>query len=76
MVKFFCDRCGAEVEQLDELLDFSIEVNERPNHSIWNWRAEVCRSCYELLREELHQRLSAPATVEESRKKAVRKAVS
>ncbi|MBI3245920.1 MAG: hypothetical protein HYZ50_05380 [Deltaproteobacteria bacterium] len=76
MVKFFCDRCGAEVEQLDELLDFSLEVNERPNHSIWNWRAEVCRGCYELLKEELHQRLIAPATVEESRKKAVRKVVS
>lgn len=76
MVKFFCDRCGAEVENLDALLEFSIELNERPNRSVWNWRAEVCRACCETLKTEIHQRIVSPPASEENRKKPSRKAVS
>jgi hypothetical protein len=76
MVKFFCDRCGVEVENLDALLEFSIEVSERPNRSIWNWRAEVCHDCYTTMREDIGTRIVAPPLIEETKKKSVRKAVS
>jgi hypothetical protein len=76
MVKFFCDRCGAEVENLDALLEFSIDVTERPNQSVWNWRAEVCQDCYESLKEEIHTRIIAPPMVEENRKRPARRVAS
>jgi hypothetical protein len=76
MVKFFCDRCSAEVENLDALLEFSIDVTERPNQSVWSWRSEVCQDCYESLKEEVHIRIIAPPVVEESRRRSSRKVAS
>ena len=76
MVKFFCDRCGNEVENLDALLEFSIDVTERLNRSVWSWRAEVCQECYETLKEEINSRLAPPPTTEENKKKGIRKAAS
>ncbi|MBI3304037.1 MAG: hypothetical protein HYZ72_18380 [Deltaproteobacteria bacterium] len=73
MVKFYCDHCGNEVENLDALLEFSIDVTERPNRSIWNWRAEVCQECYEALKEEIGSRVVSPPAAEENKKKGVRK---
>jgi hypothetical protein len=74
MVKFFCDRCGNEVENLDALLDLSIDVTERPNRSQWHVRAEICQECYETLKEEISSRLSPSQGTEENKKKGVRKA--
>jgi hypothetical protein len=76
MVKFFCDRCSAEVENLDALLEFSIDVTERPNQSVWSWRSEVCQDCYEALKEEVLNRIIAPPVVEENRKRPARRAAS
>jgi hypothetical protein len=76
MVKFFCDRCSAEVENLDALLEFAIDVTERPNQSVWSWRSEVCHDCYETLKEEVYHRILAPPLVEENRKKPARRAAS
>jgi hypothetical protein len=58
MIKIYCDRCGSEVDSLDTLLQFSIEVTEQPNRSTWSWRAEVCQGCYEAMREEITSRIS------------------
>ncbi len=76
MVKFFCDRCGAEVENLDALLELSIDVTERPNRSLWTWRSEVCRECYDLLKEEINSRIIAPPAAEENKRKGARKVAS
>jgi RNAse (barnase) inhibitor barstar len=76
MVKFFCDRCGAEVENMDALWEFSIDVTERPNRLVWNWRAEVCQDCYETLKDEIHNRVVSPPVVEETKKRNIRKAAS
>jgi DNA-directed RNA polymerase subunit RPC12/RpoP len=76
MVKFFCDRCGAEVENLDALLELSIDVTERPNRSVWNWRAEVCRECHDTFKEEIQTRIIAPPVVEENKRKGARKVAS
>ena len=76
MVKFFCDRCGVEVENLDALFEFSIDVTERPNRSVWNWRSEVCQDCYEALKEEVLNRIVTPPAVEENRKKPARRVAS
>jgi hypothetical protein len=76
MVKFFCDRCGAEVENLDALLEFLIEASERPNRAVWSWRAEVCQECYEAMKEDINNRIVVPPVIEETRKRNVRKAAS
>ena len=73
MVKFYCDRCNNEVENLDALLEFSIDVVERPNRSLWHWRAEVCQECYEALKEDLTSRISPSPATEEGKKKSLRK---
>jgi hypothetical protein len=52
MVKFFCDRCGVEVENLDALRELAIDVTERPNRLVWNSRAEVCRECLDTLKDD------------------------
>jgi hypothetical protein len=76
MVKFFCDRCGAEVENLDALLEISIDVTERPNHSVWSWRSEVCQDCYDTMKEDINNRIIAPPVVEDNKKRGTRKAAS
>jgi hypothetical protein len=76
MVKFYCDRCGSEVEGLDALLEFSIDATERPNRSIWHWRAELCQECYETIKEELTNSIAPPQTTDESKKRGVRKVPS
>ena len=60
MVKVYCDRCNTEVDSLDALLQFSIEVTEQLNRTAWNWRAEVCQACFETMKEEITARLSPP----------------
>jgi len=72
MVKFFCDRCGNEVESLDTLVEFTLDVTERPNRSLWHVRNEVCQECYETLKEEIASRLT-PSSAEENKKKGVRR---
>ena len=76
MVKFYCDRCGNEVESLDTLLEFSIDASERPNRSLWHVRVELCQECYETLKEEIAARITPPSTSEESKRKGVRKITS
>ncbi len=73
MVKFFCDRCGNEVETLDALLELSLDVTERLNRSLWHVRIEVCQECYETLKEEITPRLTPPPGTEENKKKGVRR---
>jgi hypothetical protein len=73
MVKFYCDRCGNEVENLDALLELTIDVTERPNRSLWHVRLEVCQECYEALKEEITNRLAPPPGTEENKKKGMRK---
>lgn len=73
MVKFFCDRCGNEVESLDALLEFSIGVVERPSRSLWSWRGEVCQECYGHMKEEIITRILPSPTTEDNKKKGMRK---
>jgi len=68
MVKVFCDRCNAEVDSLDALLNFSIEVTEQPNRSTWSWRAEVCQECFETMKEEISSRIVTQPVVDEKKK--------
>ncbi|MBI3757618.1 MAG: hypothetical protein HY267_06545 [Deltaproteobacteria bacterium] len=76
MVKFFCDRCGVEVENLDALLELAIDVTERPNRLVWNWRAEVCQECLDTLKDEINTHIVAPPVVEENKRKGARRAAS
>lgn len=73
MVKFYCDRCGTEVDGLDALLEFSIDVTERPNRSLWHLRIEVCQECYDVIKEEVTSRIAPPPSAEENKKKGMRK---
>jgi len=68
MVKVFCDRCNTEVENLDSLMNFSIEVTEHPNRSTWSWRAEVCQECFETMKEEISSRIVSQPVADEKKK--------
>jgi hypothetical protein len=68
MVKVFCDRCNTEVENLDALLNFSIEVTEQPNRSTWSWRAEVCQECFETMKDEISSRIATQPVADEKKK--------
>lgn len=76
MVKFFCDRCLAEVENMDSLVVFTIDVTERPNRPVWNWQSEVCRDCYEAMREEIGSRVLSFASEEGRRRASLKKVTS
>ncbi len=73
MVRFYCDRCNVEVEGSDDLIEVAVEARERPNLAAWNWRAEVCRACYDTLREAMTNLLGSS---DESKRKPVRRASS
>lgn len=73
MVRFYCDRCNAEVEGPDDLVEISIEGRERPSVSSWSWRSEVCRTCYEGLREAMTNLLGSN---DETKRRPIRRASS
>ncbi|MEA2624583.1 MAG: hypothetical protein QOD06_628 [Candidatus Binatota bacterium] len=70
MMRFYCDRCATEVEGPDDLLEVQIEGRERPNLANWIFRAEVCRSCFESLRESI---TALMGTSDETKKKPGRR---
>ena len=73
MVRFYCDRCNAEVEGPDDLVEVIVEGRERPSLSGWSSRAEVCRNCYEGLREAVTNLLGP---TDDAKRKPVRRASS
>jgi hypothetical protein len=73
MVRFYCDRCNVEVEGADELVEVSVESRERPTLAAWSARSEMCRSCYDSIREAMAGLLGAK---DEAKQKPVRRASS
>jgi hypothetical protein len=73
MVRFYCDRCNAEVEGPDDLVEIAVESRERPSLAAWNWRAEICRSCYDGVKEAMSNLFGSN---EEAKRKPVRRASS
>ena len=53
MVRFYCDRCATEVDGPDELIEVVVEGRERPNIATWSCRSEVCRTCFESVRDSI-----------------------
>jgi hypothetical protein len=70
MVRFYCDRCGMEVEGPDDLIEVVAEGRERPNLAAWSCRSEVCRGCYDALKEAVGALFG---TAEEGKRKALRR---
>lgn len=50
MVRFFCDRCEAEVETQDDLSPFTSEVGDGLMSS-WRARRELCAKCLDEAKE-------------------------
>jgi len=73
MVRFYCDRCSAEVEGPDDLVEVSVESRERPTLAAWSARAEMCRGCYDSVREAMTNLLGSK---DEAKQKPVRRASS
>lgn len=73
MVRFYCDRCNAEVESIDDLIEVVVEGRERPNLAAWSLRAEMCRGCYDSVRESINTLVNVS---DESKRKPVRRASS
>jgi hypothetical protein len=73
MVRFYCDRCNAEVEGPDELVEVTVESRERPTLAAWNWRSEMCRSCYDSLKDAMTNLFGSN---DDTKRKPVRRATS
>lgn len=73
MVRFYCDRCGSEVEGPDDLIEVTIESRERPSLAAWNSHAELCRNCYDSVREAV---MNVLGSSEDAKRKPVRRASS
>jgi hypothetical protein len=73
MVRFYCDRCNAEVDGPDDLVEIIVESRERPTLAAWSARSEMCRSCYESVREAITSLLGSK---DEAKQKPVRRASS
>ena len=73
MVRFYCDRCNAEVEGPDELIEVSVESRERPSLAAWTVRSEMCRSCFDSVKEAMTNLLGSN---DEAKRKPVRRASS
>jgi hypothetical protein len=73
MVRFYCDRCNAEVDGPDDLVEISVESRERPTLAAWSARSEMCRSCYDSIREAMTSLLGSK---DEAKQKPVRRASS
>jgi hypothetical protein len=50
MVRFFCDRCEAEVESQQDLTAFTSEVGDGVMSS-WRTRRELCQRCLDEAKE-------------------------
>jgi hypothetical protein len=73
MVRFYCDRCNTEVDGPDDLVEVCVESRERPTLAAWGARAEMCRSCYDSVREGMTNLLGSK---DEAKQKPVRRASS
>jgi hypothetical protein len=71
MVRFYCDRCNSEVEGPDDLIEIAVEGRERPTLAAWNWRAEMCRNCYDAMKEAMTNLLGSS---DDAKRKPVRRA--
>lgn len=73
MVRYYCDRCNAEVEGPDDMIEIAIEGRERPNLALWSSRAEMCRACFDQVKDQIAAALGA---ADEAKRKPVRRAAS
>ncbi len=73
MVRFYCDRCNGEVEGVDDLIEVMVESHERPSSSAWSLRSEMCRPCFDGLKEGITNLFGS---AEDSKRKSVRRAGS
>jgi hypothetical protein len=61
MIRYFCDRCDAEVEHHTELVVFNAEVGEASASGSWRIRRELCPKCLEETKELLNKFFSKSA---------------
>jgi hypothetical protein len=73
MVRIYCDRCNTEVEGPDDLVEVCVESRERPSLAAWSARAEMCRSCYDTIKESMTALFGSN---DEAKRKPVRRASS
>jgi len=60
MVRFFCDRCDAEVENQVDLSSFTAEVGDGTVSS-WRGRRDLCPKCLEEAKEMFTKFFAKPA---------------
>jgi hypothetical protein len=59
MVRFFCDRCDAEVETQQDLTAFTSEVGDGVLSS-WRTRRELCQKCLDEAKELVSKFFARP----------------
>ncbi|MCX8071611.1 MAG: hypothetical protein N3C12_04055 [Candidatus Binatia bacterium] len=60
MIRYYCDRCEAEVEQHSDLTVFSVEIGESGSTSSWRLRRELCGKCLEETKDFLNKFFAKP----------------
>jgi hypothetical protein len=60
MVRFYCDRCDAEVETQQDLTAFTSEVGDGVMSS-WRTRRDLCQKCLEEAKELIGKFFAKPA---------------
>jgi hypothetical protein len=60
MVRFFCDRCEAEVESQQDLTAFTSEVGDGVLSS-WRNRRELCQKCVDEAKDLFTKFFAKPA---------------
>ena len=59
MVRFFCDRCEAEVESQQDLTAFTSEVGDGAV-SAWRNKRELCQKCVDEAKEMIGKFFAKP----------------
>lgn len=60
MVRFFCDRCDAEVENQQELTTFATEAGDGVMSS-WRTRRDLCAKCLDEAKDMINKFFAKPA---------------
>jgi len=60
MVRYFCDRCDAEVETHQDLTSFTSEVGDGVMSTSWRTKRDLCTKCLEEVKELVSKYFARP----------------
>jgi len=55
MIRYYCDRCEAEVENQNDLNPFTTEAGDVATSAGWRLRRDLCQKCLEEGKQMIHK---------------------